>query len=127
MELLRNNRKTFQTKYLVGIDNRANRSIPLSVKDKLLFVMLYLGRGYMIYKYQRLANLQIGETTLRPIKVCMTAWLAVGTPDGTAYIVPTRNIYLCIALDLCSEVPTFKTTKNKALANTFLKCSAPSL
>jgi len=62
MELLRNNRKTFQTKYLVGIDNRANRSIPLSVKDKLLFVMLYLGRGYMIYKYQRLANLQIGET-----------------------------------------------------------------
>lgn len=58
--------------------------------------------------------------TLRPIKVCLTTWLAVGTPDGTAYIVPTRSIYLCIALDLCSEVPTFKTTKNKALANTFL-------
>lgn len=46
--------------------------------------------------------------------------VSVGTPDGTAYIVPTRSIYLCIALDLCSEVPTFKTTKNKALANTFL-------
>ena len=65
--------------------------------------------------------------TMRPIKVCMTAWLAVGTPNGKAYIVPTRSIYLCIALDLCSKVPTFKTTKNTALANTFSICSAPSL
>lgn len=64
---------------------------------------------------------------LRPLKVCVMAWLAVSTPNGVADIVPTRSAYLCIALDLCSEVPTFKTTKNKALANTFYICSATSL
>lgn len=56
---------------------------------------------------------------LCPQKVCVMAWLAASTPDGIADIIPTRSAYLCIAPDLCSEVPTFKTTKNKALANTF--------
>ena len=47
----------------------------------------------------------------KPLKVCMTAWLAVGTPTGR--YIPTRSTNLCNVLDLLFECGSFESPKTK--------------